>query len=332
MLEETREEIAEYLGVSYKEIFFTSGGTEANYLAITGSCDCLKKYSGKKKVIYSGIEHPSVLHALKKVESQGFELCKVPVDRDGQPDLNLLDEALPGAVLATFMRINNETGIELPLDEIQQLCQKHGVRLHSDWVQSLGKAGPLGDGYCLASFSGHKVGALKGVGFLYQKLDLDLCPIFCGSQEKGKRGGTENLAGILSMKYAIRALKEGDGFSKVAALRDRFEEQIKERLDIVRVNGEGVKRSPNTSSITFQGIEGESLLFSLDLKKVCVSAGSACSSGAMKPSHVLTEMGFSADEARSTLRISFGRFNTEEQVDGLVDTICNIVERMSKKK
>ncbi len=331
LIEEAREEIADYLGVSHKEIYFTSGGTESNHLALRGYAHL--HGSPEKSILYCGVEHSSVLGALSILESDGFSLVKIPVDSNGVPDLARIEAELPGAFLATFMSVNNETGVKLPLAAISDLCTSHDVCLHTDRVQELGKGSISLDGVSMASFSGHKIGAAKGIGVLYKVAGIEIKPLLAGgSQEKSLRAGTENIWGILSLQAAIAVLKEKSWEKQANEIREYFETAVLEAIPNLRINGSTVERVGNTSNITFLNCEGESLLFSLDMKGCCVSMGSACASGAVEPSHVLLEMGMPADEAKSTLRISFGRCNDRSQADGLIRTLVEVIPRLRKKR
>jgi len=273
-----------------------------------------------------------VLGALSLLETDGYDLVKIPVDKDGIPDLNRIESELPKAFLATFMSVNNETGVKLPLPAIIALCNSSGVCLHTDRVQELGKGAINLDGVALASFSGHKIGAAKGIGILYKAAEVDIKPLLAGgSQEKSLRAGTENIWGILSLQAAFRVLKENSWKKQASEVREYFEENLLNAISDVRINGSTVNRVGNTSNVTFLNCEGESLLFSLDMKGCCVSMGSACASGAVEPSHVLLEMGMPQTEARSTLRFSFGRCNDKNQVINLIETLNKIIPRLRRK-
>lgn len=331
LVEDTREIIANHLRVSHKEIFFTSGGTESNHLAVRGLKNLVATGSRKSKVIYSPVEHSSLLGAVQQSETDGFQLYQLRVDQNGLPDLEQLMEVLPAAALVSLMYANNETGVLMPMQTVIASARKHGVLVHSDCVQQLGK-GPLSlQGVDLASFSAHKIGGSKGVGFLYKSSAVDLTPLYTGgSQERELRPGTENLWGILSLREALKHLCSEVHIAQIRRLRDHFETRLENEIDGIRINGKTTSRLGNTSNVTFFNCSGESLLFSLDLKGFCASLGSACASGSVTPSHVLLEMGMSELEAKSSIRFSFGRFNTMEEIDALIEELKNSCARLRK--
>ena len=331
LMEETRETIANYLGVSHKEIFFTSGGSEANHLSLRGLAGSFNRQGENRKILFTGIEHSSLLGAVKQASIEGAEIQKISVDSNGIPDMDQLFESMKSSKILTLMSANNETGVQMPLEVISQECRKNGVVFHSDCVQHFGK-GPLDlEGVDLATFSGHKIGAAKGIGFIYKSSLVEMDPINPGgSQERELRPGTENIWGICSLKAAIDHLSAESQLLKIEELRDYFEQRVESEIGSVRFNGQKTTRLGNTSNITFFNCQGESLLFSLDLKGFCVSLGSACASGSVTPSHVLVEMGMSELEARSTIRFSFGRYNTREEIDALVDEIKGCCSRLRK--
>ncbi|PCJ18435.1 MAG: hypothetical protein COB02_11105 [Candidatus Cloacimonadota bacterium] len=325
-MESVREKIADYLGVSYKEIFFTSGGTESNVLALLGYCD--KNLKSGNKILYLGVEHPSLLGAIKNLSEKGFHCVKIAVDSNGLPDMNEFSKEVVDASFVTMMYVNNETGLIFPIDKVAKLCKENNVVFHSDCVQAFTKIKMDFTNIDLASFSGHKIGSFKGVGFLYKKSSISLAPLFpYSTQEKGVRGGTENTIGINSLGIALESIFHKN---KIKELRDFFESEILKRLNNVSITCFEQNRVDNTSNINFRGCSGESLMFSLDIKNICVSLGSACAAGSITPSHVLLEMGFSDKKARSTLRFSFGRYNTKDEVVALLDILEEIVNRIKK--
>ncbi|MCO4782473.1 MAG: cysteine desulfurase [Candidatus Cloacimonetes bacterium] len=325
-IEEAREIIADYLGISYKELIFTSGGTESNVLGLLGYCSL--NLEADDKVLYSGLEHPSLLGVIHQLKSQGLNCVKVNCNTSGSIDMDDFKSKLVDAKLVTIMYVNNETGIQNPVGEIGKLCAKNKVIFHCDCVQALSKTAIDLSNIDLASFSGHKIGGLKGVGFLFKKSHIKLSPLFPKStQEKGHRGGTENVTGILSMASAIKSDAKLD---YVRDLRDYFENQLSERIECVQISGKSETRVGNTSNVYFPDCSGESLIFSLDMKGICVSLGSACAAGSISPSHVLLEMGFSESRAKSTVRFSFGKYNTKEEVDFLLDNLDQIINRIKK--
>ena len=318
-LETARRTIGKKLNCEPKEIVFTSGGTESDNLAIFGVVRA--SAVTRKHVITSAIEHPAVLNACGKLESEGVEVTYLAVGKDGAVDLEALRAAIrPETVLITIMHANNETGVVQPLGKISQIALTAGVVLHSDGVQAAGRiAVDLGAfGLSLYSVSGHKLGAPKGVGVLYVKKGTALEPLFYGGHhERDRRAGTENVPGAAALGWAFA---ESD-WSGTEALRDHLEQSVLARVPGCRVNGRGLARIPNTTNLCFSGVEGEAMVIALDLRGYAVSSGSACSSGAVEPSHVLLAMGLSREDARSSVRISLGPENTREQVDGLIEAV-----------
>lgn len=326
VVEQTRESIADYLGVSHKELVFTSGGTESNVLALLGYCQ--QNLQPTDTVLYNGLEHPSLLGAISQLKLTGFNCVKLRVDSEGQFDLLEIREQIKKAKLLTMMYVNNETGAINPIDDLAKLCKNSGAIFHVDCVQAFTKV-PINLSFIdLASFSGHKIGALKGIGILYKKAGIKLNPIFPKStQEKGLRGGTENVTGILSLGIALKAQSFCE---EVTHLRDMFERELVVKFPDAKISCKGQRRIGNTSSVFFPNCSGESLIFSLDMKGISVSLGSACSAGSIAPSHVLKEMGFDDKEAKSTVRFSFGKYNTEEEIKTLLESLDQIVTRIKK--
>jgi cysteine desulfurase len=320
-LEGARRCVASRLGCSDREIVFTSGGTESDNLAIFG----LARRGGAlaRHVVTSTIEHPAVLNAFAQLEREGAEITWLPVDRAGRVSVEDVRRALrPNTALVSVMHANNETGVLQPIAEIAKVTRAAGLPFHCDGVQAGGRI-PVNVrelGVDLYSISGHKFGAPKGVGALYVKKGVELAPLLYGGRhERGRRAGTENVVGAGSL---ARALEANFDWGSLAALRDRLEAGILDRVPGTTVNGDRTHRAPNTSNIRFEAIEGEAMVIALDLRGYAVSSGSACSSGAVEPSHVLLAMGLSPDEARSSVRFSLGPGNTAEQVDGLIDAVA----------
>ncbi len=324
-LEGARREIAARIGCDAKEIVFTSGGTESDNLAILGIVRRAMAGAagrGKIHVVTSTIEHPAVLNACAQLEREGAEVAYVPVDREGMVQLSDLKRALrPSTVLVTIMHANNETGTLQPAREIAELAHAGRAVFHSDGVQVAGRL-PVNVrelGVDLYSISGHKFGGPKGIGALYARKGTPLEPIsFGGHHERDRRAGTENVPGAAALG---RASELGIDWSVTAPLRDRLECGILERVPGTAVNGSIRRRLPNTTNIRFDGIEGEAIVIALDLRGYAVSSGSACSSGAVEPSHVLLAMGLTPEEARSSVRFSLGPENTEAEVDGLIEAV-----------
>ena len=333
-VEQARRQVAELLNAQPKEIVFTSGGTEADNLAIVGTVRASKRE--RKHVITSTIEHPAVLNTCQQLEQEGVEVTYVRVGSSGVLAPEDVRAALrPETVLITIMHANNELGTVQPITEIARIAREAGVLLHSDGVQSVGKipadVGALG--VDLFALSGHKIYAPKGVGALYVRKGTPLERIqFGGRHERDRRPGTENVPGIVGLGRAAELMKEKreKEATRLAGLRDRLETGILERVEACSVNGVRAERTPNTTNIRFGYLEGEAMVIALDLKGMAVSSGAACSSGAVQPSHVLTAIGLSSEQARSSLRFSLGAQNTEEQVDELLEVIPGVVEHLRK--
>src|SRR6266851_5377633 len=328
-VERARESVADLLGCRPAEVVFTSGGTEADNLAIFGLAR-----SGDH-VITSTIEHHAVLNSCRHLAEKGIEVTSLPADGRGLVDPDDLRRALrPSTKLVTIMFANNETGVIQPVEEIGKICAEAEVYFHTDAVQAAAKV-PIRVkeiGCDLLSISGHKIHAPQGVGALYVRKGTTLEPmLYGGSHERSRRAGTENVPGIVGLgkaaELAIKGFENGET-SRMAALRNRLENAILQNVESVGVNGEGAPRVPNTSNIYFDYIEGEALIIALDLKGLAVSTGAACSSGAIEPSHVLTAMGLRPDRARASIRFSLGKQNTPEEVDFALDLVPQTVSRL----
>jgi cysteine desulfurase len=328
-VERARESVASLLGCRASEVVFTSGGTEADNLAIFGIT------RPGDHVITSSIEHHAVLNACKRLEALGCEVTCVPVDGQALVSPDDVKRALrPNTRLISIMMANNETGVLQPVNEIGAIAAEADVYFHSDAVQAAGKV-PVDVSAIrcdLLSISGHKIHAQQGVGALYVRKGTLLQPmLYGGRHERARRAGTENVAGIVGLGKAAELARAGlanGEVENICMLRDRLERTITETVDSVGVNSAGAPRVPNTSSIYFDYIEGEALVIALDLKGVAVSTGAACSSGAIEPSHVLTAMGLSPDRARASLRFSIGKQNTSEDVDLLLSILPATVSRL----
>lgn len=318
-LEQARRQVAAGLHCDAREVVFLSGGTEANNLAIFGT---LGDRSARRHVVTTVIEHPAVLHVCARVDT-----TYVPVSSSGIVDPVDIRRAIrPDTGLISVMHANNETGTIQPVAEIARIAHEAGVVFHVDGVQAFGKI-PVDVqalGVDLYSISGHKVYAPKGVGALYVRKGTKLQPqLFGGRHERELRPGTENVPGIIALGRAASDI----AFSG-SVLRDRLETGILRRVSGTGVNGDAARRLPNTANIYFDGFEGEAMVISLDLQGFSVSSGSACSSGAVEPSHVLLAMGLSKDRAKSSIRFSLGRANTERQVDALIDAVAGSADRL----
>ncbi len=327
-VEHARESVAGLLACSASEVVFTSGGTEADNLAIFG----VARHGDH--IITSTIEHHAVINACKHLEKKGCEVTNIPVDARGQVDPDDVERALrPNTKLITIMTANNETGVLQPVEEIGKIAAEADVYFHTDAVQAAGKI-PVdvnNIGCDLLTISGHKIHAPQGIGALYVRKGTQLeAMLYGGSHERLRRAGTENVPGIIGLgkaaELARAAFERGDD-KKIAALRDRLENHLRQ-LDATGTNGDGAPRVPNTANIYFDSIEGESLIIALDLKGLAVSAGSACSSGAIEPSHVLIAMGLNPDRARASIRFSLGKQNTAEEVDFALSVVPETVTRL----
>jgi cysteine desulfurase len=331
-LEKARRELALRIGCEEREIVFTSGGTEADNLAIFGvgrraiAADC-----GKKHIVTSAIEHPAVLNACAQLEREGAEVQYVPVSAEGVVRIEDVKKALrQSTTLITIMHANNETGALQPIREIAALARASGAVFHSDGVQMAGRL-PVNVrelGVDLYSISGHKFGGPKGIGALFVRKGISLDPmLYGGHHERDRRAGTENVPGASALG---RAAAIGADWNQVAALRNRLEQGILDRVGNAAINGSVDHRLPNTTNIRFDGIEGEAIVIALDLRGYAVSSGSACSSGAVEPSHVLLAMGLRPEEARSSVRFSLGPENNQEEVDGLIEAVAASVAHLRR--
>jgi len=331
-VEEARETIAELIGASPREIVFTSGGTEADNFAIIGSA-----YANQKKgkhIITSSIEHHAVLDACKFLEKQGFEVTYLPVSPEGLIRVEDFVEALrDDTILVSIMHVNNEVGTIQPVEEIGRICREKGILFHTDAVQSFGKIPVNVDvlNADLVSISAHKIYGPKGVGCLYIRRGTKIQKFtHGGGQERGRRPGTENVAGIIGFgKAAELAVKEMDKEAeRLLKLRDKLANGIQEKISDVKLNGHPTKRLYNNVNISFRYVEGEALLLSLDMKGIAASSGSACSSGSLDPSHVLLAMGLPHEIAHGSIRMTLGRDNTEEDIEYVLEVLPEIVERL----
>jgi len=322
-IEEAREEVARLLGAAPEEIFFTSGGTEANAMAIFGPL-C----SGRaRRVVASGAEHPSVREAAERLAREGFEVVRIDPDPSGVLDAGrVLEAAGPGSVLVTVMTANNEYGGLFPIPALAPALRERGVLFHTDAVQAAGRI-PLDVrswGVDLAAISAHKFHGPKGAGALFVRKGVQLSAHTPGGgQEKKIRAGTENTAGIVGLGVAARLARERLGEADgVAALRDRLETGILSRVDGSRAVGGGGPRLPNTSAILFERCSAEALLIRLDLEGVAASAGSACSSGTLAPSPAILSLGLSRSEAKSVIRFSLSRLTTEDEINASIEIVA----------
>jgi len=331
-LELARETVADCLGALPNEIFFTSGGSEADNWAIKGVAHEQAK-KGKKHIITSTFEHHAVLHSCEALEKEGFEVTYLDVHRDGLVRPEELEAAIrEDTAIVTIMYANNEIGTIQPIAELGAICKKHGVIFHTDAVQAVGNVhiNVNEQNIDLLSLSGHKFHAPKGVGSLFIRKGIKLPNLIDGgAQERGRRAGTENVAGIVGMSVALKeaCANIDERTKRLTKMRDRLIDGAL-KMERSRLNGDRVKRLPGNVNMCFEGIEGESLLLMLDLKGVCASSGSACTSGSLDPSHVLLAIGLPHEIAHGSLRLSFSEQNTEEDIDYILDVLPKIVERL----
>ena len=327
-MEKAREQVATLINAQPEEIIFTSGGTEADNLAITGIAYAYAEQG--KHLITSAIEHQAVLASYKSLERHGYKITVLPVDKYGLVRIDDVKRAIrKDTILISIMHVNNEVGTIQPVEEIGAIARERQIVFHTDAVQSVGKI-PVDVEKIQADLltgSGHKFYGPKGSGFLFLSKGVKLAPsVFGGGQEKAYRPGTENVPSIVGMGLAAElAGKElKTQMPRVAALRDKLIQGLQQRIPQVRVNGDMEKRVCNNANLCFPGVEGEALLERLDLKGICVSSGSACSTGAVEPSHVLLAMGLSPELAKSSLRITLGIENTEEEIDYVIEQLSQI--------
>ena len=330
VLQKAREDVAEALGADFNEIYFTSGGSEADNQAIR-SAALFGAKKGKKHLISTKIEHHAVLHTLKKLEREGFEVTLLDVGADGIVDPADVEKAIrEDTALVTIMYANNEIGTLQPIDEIAKICKEKKVTFHTDAVQAVGHV-PVNvhaQNIDMLSLSGHKFHGPKGVGVLYANKKVPLTNIIeGGAQERGKRAGTENLPGIVGMAVALKDAVSNieKSSAKVTTLRDRLIEGLS-KIEHSVLNGASENRLPGNVNFCFEGIEGESLLLLLDAKGIAASSGSACTSGSLDPSHVLLAIGRPHEVAHGSLRLTIAEDITEEQIDYMVKEIKNVVD------
>ncbi|MBI5238102.1 MAG: cysteine desulfurase NifS [Deltaproteobacteria bacterium] len=331
-VDEAREKVAALFNCVPLEIIFTSSGTESDNHAVKGLAYA-KKDKGNH-IITTKVEHPAVLNTCKHLAKEGFDVTYLDVDQEGMIDLEALKISITDkTILITIMYANNETGVIFPMEEIGRIAKERGVAFHTDAVQAAGKV-PVDLqklGVDLFSISGHKLYAPKGIGALIVRRGTRLVPLIHGGHhERNRRGGTENVAGIVGLGKACELAKrdmENEG-ANLLALRKRLEQGLTSKIPHVKVNGHAEKRLPNTANISFEFVEGESLLLNLDMSGVAASSGSACTSGSLEPSHVLLAMGSTHELSHGSVRFSMGRNNTTEDIDYIIEIMPRIVERM----
>jgi len=329
-VELARERLAALLRCEPSEIIFTSGGTESNNAVIHSA---LQFEPRGKHLVISSVEHSAVLRPCQDLEKRGCHVTFLDVDRDGNVDVGQVEAAIrPETALVSIMWANNETGVLFPVERIAEICHRKGVLFHTDAVQAIGKIPiRLRDTVNFLSLSAHKFHGPKGVGALYVSRRTRFTPLVAGGgQENGRRGGTENAAGIVGLGKAAELAGKHltEGKCSVRSMRDRFEKALLETVNGALVNGAGAERIPNTSSLAFEGIESSAALLLLDRHRICCSAGSACRTGSQEASHVLRAMNPKGDGARRSLRFSFSRFNTEVQIDHAIEIVPKVIEKL----
>ena len=325
-IDTARETVAKAFGCMPREVAFTGSGSEAAAIAILGVWAARKDHT-RTRIVTSAIEHPCVLGSVDRLEREGATVVRVKPEASGAVSLAAMTEALtPDTLFCSLMAVNNETGVIQPVSEVSRLCTSRGILFHCDAVQAIGRV-PMSLREVPAdtlSFSAHKLGGPAGIGALINRRGLDIMGLTPGHQENGRRGGTQNVALAEALGLALTdALEHGESeTARATTLRDRFEAELKARVPGVTINGEGAQRVGNTSNVRFANADGEAVLIALDLAGICVSSGAACASGSLTPSHVLTAMGLTAEQAQASLRFSLGRGTTDDEVGQVVDALA----------
>lgn len=333
-VEDAREKVAKVLNCEVGEVYFTSCGSESDNTAIKGIVRANKEKGNH--IITSKIEHPAVIETCEQLKKEGFEITYIGVDEKGIVDLEEIKRAIkPTTILISIMFANNEIGTIQPINEIGKIAKEHEIVFHIDAVQAVGnvRIDVKDMNIDSLSLSGHKFYGPKGVGVLYVKRGIEFQNFINGGhQERNKRAGTENVAGIVGIGKAIElAYQNLDKHNKkITELRDYFINQIIKKIPKVKVNGDMASRLPGNANISFEGVDAEGLLLNLDLKKICASSGSACSAGSLEPSRVLLAIGLEKEIAKSSLRVTIGKYNTKEEVDYLIESLEEIVARLRK--
>ena len=331
-IEDAREKVAKILNCEPTEVYFTYGGSESDNMALKGIAHANRKKGNH--IITSKIEHPAVLESCKQLEKEGFEVSYIGVDENGILNLEELKrEIRPDTILISVMFVNNEIGTIQPIKEIGEIAKEHNIYFHTDAVQAVGtlRIDVKELNIDSLSLSAHKFYGPKGIGALYVKRGIPFENLIIGGhQERSKRAGTENVASIVGLGVAIeKAYKDLDKHNeKIKELRDYFFEEIEKRIPYIKINGDRQRRVPGNANISFRFIEGEGLLLNLDLKGICASSGSACTSGSLDPSHVLLAIGLPHEIAHGSLRIAIGKYNTKEEIDYTIENLVEIVERL----
>jgi cysteine desulfurase len=328
---QAREQVAKLLGAAPEEIIFTSCGTESDNTAIRSA---LATNPGKRHIVTTRVEHPAVHSLAARLGQEGYRVTAIPVDSEGRLNLEQYAKSLsPDTAIVSMMWANNETGVIFPVEDAATLAHNRGILFHTDAVQAVGKIPIDLRRNCIdmLSLSGHKLHAPKGVGALYVRKGTRFSPFLIGGhQEKGRRGGTENVPSIIALGLAcdLAAQKMTTENTVVKELRDKLENALLHNIPRCRVNGDRVQRLPNTSNISFEFVEGEAILLRLDEYAICASSGSACTSGSLQPSHVLRAMGVPFTMAHGSIRFSLSIYNTEKEMDTVIDTLPGIIENL----
>lgn len=334
-IEDARQKVADLINCEKNEVFFTSGGTESDNTALKGIMHLSE--NSKKHIITTKIEHPAILNSCAALEKEGYEVTYLNVDKDGMVDLeDVVNNIKENTVLISIMYANNEIGVIEPIEKIGEIARKRGIIFHTDAVQACGNVeiDVKKQNIDMLSLSGHKIGAPKGIGAIYVKNGIKFNNFIDGGhQEKGKRAGTENVAGIVGLGEACKIAKNNmeNHIMKLKKMRDYYFSEMKKEIADIKINGSLEQRLPGNSNISFKNINGSELLLKLDEKGICASAGSACSSGNSTPSHVLTAIGVDSEYAEGTLRVTFGDENTQEDLEYLIKNLKDIVRNLKNK-
>jgi len=331
-IETARENVANLIGAAPQEIVFTSCGTESDGTAIRAA---IESYPNKKHLVTSRVEHPAIKNLYESLSKKGYRTTFVPVDNQGRLDIEYLYNSLSDdTAIVSLMWGNNETGVIFPIEEISREVKSRGIIFHTDAVQAVGKI-PINvgeTGVDMLSLSGHKFHSPKGIGALYIRKGTKFSPFMIGGhQEKGRRGGTENTASIVGLGKAAELAAVHlvqNGYERVSRLRDRLEQTLLDKVSNALVNGDPANRLPNTTSIAFEYVEGEAILLMMNEYGICASSGSACTSGSLEPSHVLRAMGVPFTAAHGSIRFSLSRYNTEDEIDVILEKLPPIIERL----
>ena len=333
-VEDAREKVAKVLNCEVGEVYFTSCGSESDNTAIKGIARANKEKGNH--IITSKIEHPAVIETCEQLKKEGFEITYIGVNEKGIVDLEELKRVIkPTTILISIIFANNEIGTIEPINEIGKIAKEHGIIFHTDAVQAVGnvRIDVKDMNIDSISLSGHKFYGPKGVGVLYVKKGIEFQNFINGGhQERNKRAGTENVAGIVGLGKAIELAYQNldEHNKKITELRDYFINRITTKIPNVKINGDIVNRLPGNANVSFEGADAEGLLLNLDLKKICASSGSACSAGSLEPSRVLLAIGLEKEIAKSSLRVTIGKYNTKEEVDYLIESLEDIVARIRK--